>query len=237
MVQERGKPYTSIMLSFDSIEFTSFRDAIKTGAIADYAIYDYGFIGNSLDKECFIAAFSDEHIDRILDKAPDDASYFFVRGERLARTLVSRHGYQMPKEYLEYVYPRESISFDKGKYDIRCLDLSYFDIVSSIYHVVDDFYKREMILEHKVFGIFDDDNLMGFIGEHHEGGMGMLEILPEYRRKGLGYILESFMIDRALSSGRNAYCNVLVGNTGSIALQEKLGMTRTELTTWWIDNV
>ena len=39
------------------------------------------------------------------------------------------------------------------------------------------------------FGAFVDGQLAGFVGEHSEGSMGMLEIFPAYRRRGLGYSL------------------------------------------------
>ena len=63
--------------------------------------------------------------------------------------------------------------------------------------------------------------------------MGMLTVFPDYRRKGLGFELEKHLINTALEEGRRAYCNVFFSNTASIALQEKLGLSRGPVFSWW----
>ena len=54
--------------------------------------------------------------------------------------------------------------------------------------------------------------------------MGLLEILPEYRRKGYGAELECLMINRMLENGLIPYCQFQTDNIASRALQEKLGL-------------
>ena len=75
---------------------------------------------------------------------------------------------------------------------------------------------------------------MGFIGEHFEGAMGMLEVFAPYRKRGLGAILESYKINQILSSGRTPYCNVSYDNAISLRLQDKIGLKKTRMDTWWI---
>ena len=52
--------------------------------------------------------------------------------------------------------------------------------------------------------------------------MGLLEILPEYRRLGLAYALEAHLINHLLSLGRVPFCQVALYNEASIRLQKKL---------------
>ena len=85
-----------------------------------------------------------------------------------------------------------------------------------------------------MYGIFVEDELAGFIGEHDEGSMGMLEVFPAYRRQGLGLALESFQINRILEEGRMPYDQVILGNEKSLSLQKKLGMTITKDTVTWL---
>ena len=80
-----------------------------------------------------------------------------------------------------------------------------------------------------------DGVLAGFAGIHQEGAMGMLEVLPQFRRRGLAEVLEAALIDQQLRRGRFPYCHVRHGNTASEALQQKLGLTFDEnRTLYWL---
>ena len=115
----------------------------------------------------------------------------------------------------------------------KTLGLSFLDVVTESYDLADRDYVRSRLESGTVIGLFDQDSLMGFIGEHTEGAMGMLVVLPDYRRMGVGETLEKLLINKILSEGRTPYCDVDARNIKSLALQEKLGMTRTELDTFW----
>jgi tRNA (guanine37-N1)-methyltransferase len=86
-----------------------------------------------------------------------------------------------------------------------------------------------------MFGIYDNNQLAGFIGVHSEGSIGMLEIFPEYRRRGFGYILEAFVIEKLLDLGYTPYCHVVEGNAPSYKLQEKLGYKKADKLSIWIN--
>ena len=66
--------------------------------------------------------------------------------------------------------------------------------------------------------------LAGFIGQHPGGSMGMLAVLPQFRRMGLGAALEAHAIARLLRQGRVPFCHIFAGNRASLALQKKLGL-------------
>ena len=95
-------------------------------------------------------------------------------------------------------------------------------------------YIRERIDAGRLWGIFSGAELAGFGGFHSEGAMGMLEILPRYRRMGCGRLMESFLIDKALSEGHMAYCNVYRSNEASISLQRRLGLVASDMLTSWL---
>lgn len=80
------------------------------------------------------------------------------------------------------------------------------------------------MLSGAIFGAFIEGKLAGFIGEHIEGSLGMLEVFEEYRRKGIAAELESYMINLHLSRGHLPYGDVIVGNEASMKLQRKLGL-------------
>ena len=85
-----------------------------------------------------------------------------------------------------------------------------------------------------VTGAFLEGVLAGFIGTHEEGSIGMLEVLPAYRRRGLGYALEAEAIRRAMAQGAIPYCQVIEGNAASMKLQKKLGMEFSDEFVYWL---
>lgn len=65
----------------------------------------------------------------------------------------------------------------------------------------------------------------GFIGFHGDGSTGLLEVLPEFRRRGIGQCLEKYMINVCLDRGWINYGHIYTDNAASFALQESLGLT------------
>ncbi|MEA4920570.1 MAG: GNAT family N-acetyltransferase [Clostridiaceae bacterium] len=119
--------------------------------------------------------------------------------------------------------------------NISPLSYDNIDLVCRHYTSINDRkYIEKLIDRHQLWGIFEDGALAGFIGEHLEGSMGLLEVLPEYRRKGYGFILEAFMINRFLKLNMTPFCQVVTNNTASLALQQKIGMDISSQTTIWI---
>lgn len=121
--------------------------------------------------------------------------------------------------------------------DIRLLTAQYAEEAASHYHLVGNSlsYISSRIAAGQMWGLFDGGKLAGFIGTHTEGAMGMLEIFPEYRRKGYGYALEAYLIAWHLRQGWIPYCHVVEGNDASTYLQEKLGLERCELPALWLN--
>lgn len=68
-----------------------------------------------------------------------------------------------------------------------------------------------------------NEELCGFIGTHSDGSMGMLEVLPKYRRQHIGEELERRLINEIIKSGKTPFCHVVFGNEKSFNLQLKLG--------------
>lgn len=91
-------------------------------------------------------------------------------------------------------------------------------------------------ISHGMIGAFDGNRCVGFIGEHSEGSMGLLEVIPEYRRRGIATALEGMMINKKLKEGRIPYDHVVLGNDASLALQKSLGMDKADGMVTWLFN-
>lgn len=111
--------------------------------------------------------------------------------------------------------------------DVRPITEEYIPLCAAHYHPEDDeaAYLRSRMETGQLWGLFEDGQLAAFIGVHHEGSMGILEVLPEYRRRGLAMALEGWLIRWHLERGWTPYCHVYENNPASHALQKKLGLT------------
>ena len=120
--------------------------------------------------------------------------------------------------------------------DVRLapLPLSLLDVVTAHYTLI----SRDEVAHHMqdgtLLGGWQGDTLVGFIGTHSEGSMGMLYIFPEHRRKQLGYTLEALLINRQLAAGVIPYAQIFTDNVASLALQKKLGLTQCAETISWM---
>lgn len=103
------------------------------------------------------------------------------------------------------------------------------------YHTVaSEAYFEERIDENELFAGYRDGKLCAFIGFHDDGSGGMLEVLPKYRRLGIGSALEIFLNNEALRRGWTPYGQIFVGNEASRALQKSLGMTVSDGAIYWM---
>lgn len=111
--------------------------------------------------------------------------------------------------------------------EVRPITEEYLPLCAARYHPEDDqaSYLRERMEAGRLWGLFEGGQLVAFIGMHHEGSMGILEVLPEYRRRGLAMALEGWLIRWHLERGWTPFCHVYEDNPASHALQKKLGLT------------
>jgi len=83
--------------------------------------------------------------------------------------------------------------------------------------------------------VAEDGSIAGFILTHEEGSLGMLEVLPKYRGKGIGPALEYAIAKEMDKRGLLVYSNVVEGNLNSIRIHQKLGFTLCKETVAWLD--
>ena len=118
--------------------------------------------------------------------------------------------------------------------DIRPLTGEHLDFLQANYRHEDSEYLAWLLERRALFGAFREEKLVGFIGKHAEGSMGLLEVLPAWRGRGVGESLERFLIAREVERGNLPYCHVFTDNQASLALQQKLGLTLAEGSVIWL---
>lgn len=85
-------------------------------------------------------------------------------------------------------------------------------------------YVTDRIRHGAVYGAFYDEKIVGFIANHEEGSIGMLYVLPEYRKRHVAMALETYCMNLAIERSEIPYGQIVLGNKPSISLQEKMGI-------------
>jgi len=164
-----------------------------------------------------------------------DAEAFLVHQRFSVPLLQQRFHYTKIYDCLQAVYTRASAPSVLDQYDIQTLTLAHEKAVLQYYHSMDDpAYIRDRIIHQEMFGAFNNGALLGFIGVHAEGSIGLLEVLPKYKRMGVASALESFLIRLHLQKGWTPFCEVLADNTASLSLQRKLGLEISTEHLYWV---
>lgn len=119
--------------------------------------------------------------------------------------------------------------------EIRPMDETYLPFVKEHYrNVSDEEYLLGRLRAGVMFGAFAGGEPAGFIGMHEEGSMGMLEVLPRFRRRGIALMLETFQSNRLMKAGLVPYAQIKAGNEVSVALHRRLGFRMSDYSICWM---
>ncbi|KAI4469223.1 hypothetical protein MML48_2g00003613 [Holotrichia oblita] len=86
-------------------------------------------------------------------------------------------------------------------------------------------YLSRFIEMNTCYGIFlkSDDKLVCWVLKNHLGQLGILQTLPEYKRKGYASLITKVMSKDIAKDGHNPLGTVLISNNASESMFEKLG--------------
>lgn len=152
--------------------------------------------------------------------------------------LHAKYGYKHTMECLQCAYlssEKLDVKLAEG-IELRKLTMEEHTFVVKNYdHPADESYIAERI-EVGMIGAFCGSECAGFIGSHSEGTMGILQVMPDYRRRGIAYSLEAAMINQMLALGFIPHAQIVTTNNASVLLQQKLGMSFSDKTLTWLYN-
>ena len=175
-----------------------------------------------------------EQTDKMCGRIPADADMFVICQEFLVELLCEKFGVLPSIRCVQACYTRKETLPVKHK-DIRKLDESFLDYVAEHYYCGTREYMQERISAGAMYGAFDGERIMGFIGLHDEGSMGLLYVEEAYRRQGVAASLESYLINRQLEWGWIPYGQISIDNEPSKKLQDKLGLYLSAGNVWWLE--
>ena len=171
---------------------------------------------------------------RVLDRnIRPDCGLLMVSNEALGKEAYSRYGFSGKLECFQVAYYGEKPPAD-SRISVRAAEERDLRMLVRNYRLVSREELGKAVARRSVLLGYHQDQLIGFIGEHLEGSMGMLYVFPEFRHKGFGAALQSHLIAKTMEEGYIPFGQVEKENHASLCLQKKLGMTQSENLIVWM---
>lgn len=143
-----------------------------------------------------------------------------------------RYGFSEKLECYQAAYYGEKPKPD-ATLSVRCADEGDLSTLTENYDLISAEELKEVVGRGSILLGYHEGELVGFIGEHLEGSMGILYVFPEYRKRGFATELQKHMIAKTMEAGHVPFGQVEKDNESSLNLQKKLGMTLSdELIVW-----
>lgn len=160
----------------------------------------------------------------IIDKIVGKYAKIVLHQPEYAEELA-RYGYQLKRECLQCVCTRREQLPIAGLYGVDGRNprtgLAIREMSGEPYALA--------------YGAFIEGMRVGYIGARADGCVDLLEVLPQYRRRGIATALETYLFNRLLRSGRTPYGQAETGNHAFLALQEKLGIPVAKKKVYWME--
>ena len=223
-------------LERDRVLHANMLEVLRRGSADALIAEDGGVLLHDTGCGAWMLAAEQDAAEAFLDRIPAGCDLFV--GHDMAYFDLARARFGLPYReicwsaaYLDKV----PLSVPAFGGELRLLDRSWAPWLTA--HYSQDFggaAYMERAADRGIIGAFVEGQAAGFVGFHDEGSIGMLEVLPAYRRRGLGEILQRAAINLALERGQFPFGQVIDGNTASLALQRKLGMAVSQTTLFWL---
>ncbi len=133
-----------------------------------------------------------------------------------------------PKSVLHaaMLYLPEGVQVGEPSGDVVEIGVEHAETVYMNYaraELVDIAYIRERLAEGPAVGVFREGALAGWAMTHDDMAMGMLTVLPEYRRQGMAYDMTLALIRKMRQIGELPIVHISKDNSMSLPLVRKLG--------------
>ena len=222
-------------MNINTIDYIGFERILKrcTGTVIEESERAQ-FLYDAVSEVYFLACEDYETGMDILDRHINDGcKALMVTSTEIAEEAIRKFGFEGPMDCYQFVYCDEQV--DEGELiTTRTATVDDLPMLLANYDLVGPEELRKVVDTGNVMLGYDGDELIGFIGEHLEGSIGMLYIFPEHRRKGYASALEKKLIQRTIDNGFIPFGHVVKDNAASIELQKKLGMKQADNIVSWL---
>lgn len=195
---------------------------------------DVLFLHDPVSEVNFLAGATDEAAIEALDRHADcEFILITTTNKGAAEYAQEKYGYKNLLECYQYAYTGEMPEPDP-RLTLKVADLSDLETITEVYDLLDPEEVSKIIERDCVVMAYDQEgSLVGFIGEHLEGSLGMLFVFPEHRRKGYAEALEYASFRWTMEKGQIPFGQVVSDNYPSLELQKKMGLAIADKPVYW----
>lgn len=161
---------------------------------------------------------------------------FLVIQDEYSKIVEDRFHLIRSAEYFQAVYTSNKKSVVEGL-EFHLVNKDNFDIVLNYYPTNDYSYLKERADTHQLWVGLSNATVIGFIGIHDEGSIGLLYVRPQYRKMGYGELLLKFITNYFLENKWTPYSQISIDNQMSINLHKKVGYELSEEHVVWLRNM
>ena len=162
-----------------------------------------------------------------------------VRGSYLFTQMKDCTSYETGQPYYFVVFTDIHASAKPHGVTFKQLDTSYISVICDHYsfrELANESYIKQSLQEGMI-GAFHHEELVGFIGIHDTGSIGLLEVFPEYRHKGIAQALLTHMIHYRQKQGFLPYGEVFEDNIVSMKLLRKMQCSIPKDKAYWFHKI
>ncbi len=171
---------------------------------------------------------------RFLEQLPQDVDFIMVHEDFYLPEIQARFHLDIGKPCYQAAYLGKPFHDQDTPFDVHPLTEAHLPTVLKYYDLEEPDYLAYLVQTGGMLGAFENGELLGFMGRHAEGSLGILEVLPQHRRRGVAQVLEKAMFDRELALGHVPFGQVFSENAPSLALQQRMGLTLSQGTLRWM---
>lgn len=159
---------------------------------------------------------------------------FYVQGDEMAGEIAKRLPLGRTSDCVQFHLPDDvPVSDDEtGIVDLKPEDAAYIHSHYTYRDVTTEAYLAERISLAPAIGILVDGVLAGFVMTHEELTMGVMHVLPEYRKLGLATRLNAAMVRRMRALGYPCIVEIVHNNHASLALAKSAGFIPLQKAHW-----
>ncbi len=179
---------------------------------------------------CEDTALGAEVLARRLDR---NCRLLMVSDHGLGKTAFSRFAFSEMLECFQVAYYGEAHAVEVPL-TVRKAQQGDLPFLIAAYDLLTPDELKQIVDRGRLLLGYDREQLVGFVGEHLEGSLGLLYVLPAFRRQGYALALERIAIEKTMEEGFIPFGQVEKSNQASLALQKKLGMTISDRLICWM---
>ena len=164
----------------------------------------------------------------------DECRIITIYQDYMIDYIFKKFGINKEIECYQGIYKDKSKLNLRGNLEIKVLKEENKEIILKNYDKLSEKDIDKLLKNKSLFGGYKNGTLIGFVGNHLEGSIGILEVFEKYRGLGYGTELESYMVNKMIEKGLIPFVQVEINNEKSIKLQKKLGFEISKEKLYWM---